>query len=651
MSRHKPRAGAGNSQKNADSRSTIASDAFYETALRHMRGARYLDAQISCEQALAVTPAHADTLHLMGILCFRARQFDQAVQWFARAIRQDPRPEYLSSLGNTLQQQLRHEEALQTFDKAIQLKPDDAKLWRNLGNVLADLKRPAEAVLSLQHALKLDPQNWDVAEECGILLHGLGKFEEAYCCFGLCDELRPNRGLTLYMRGRCLTDLKRFDEALVDSQRAHLLDPTNSEICNGIGNILQMLGRHEEALKSLDKALELQPNFVEALNNKGTSLGHFHRFEEALSLFDQALELQPAYVPALVNKALMLNALHRFDEAIAVHDRVKLIDPGNADAEWNLSHLYLLTGNFEAGWVAAEARWRGQARPRSYPNFIEPRWFGEESIAGKTVLIYGDEGLGDSIQFARYVPMVAARGARIILVVGAPACSLLSRVPGVVQCLSKPMAARSEFDFHCPISSLPLIFGTRLDTIPSGTSFLPPIPANRIQSWEERLGPHDRLRVGLVWSGSPTHKNDHNRSISLRKFSPLLDADATFISLQKDPKSEDKAALLELTGIIDLTSHLSDFAETAALISCLDLVITVDTSVAHLAGALGCRTWILLPYTPDYRWLLDREDSPWYPTARLFRQSETREYGSVIERVRSELQAMVAYRHNTAPAN
>jgi hypothetical protein len=216
-------------------------------------------------------------------------------------------------------------------------------------------------------------------------------------------------------------------------------------------------------------------------------------------------------------------------------------------------------------------------------------------IAGKTILLHSDEGLGDTIQFSRYASLVAGRGARVIL-----------------------------------------------ETIPSMARYVPAPPAALVQSWQARLGSHDRLRVGLVWSGNPVHLNDHNRSISLRRLSAILDADASFISLQKDPRPDDKATLLARTDIVDLTEELASFVETAALISCLDLVITVDTSVAHLAGALARPTWILLPYTPDYRWLLDRDDSPWYPTVRLFRQSATREYGSVLERVRAELQALVA---------
>ena len=356
------------------------------------------------------------------------------------------------------------------------------------------------------------------------------------------------------------------------------------------------------------------------------------------------MELRPNFAVTVANKAVSLADLRRFDEAFAAYHLARAIDPNHAATDWNLALLQMLTGNFEAGWAGREARWRIPALSAGYPKFSQPMWLGKETIDGKTVLIHTDEGLGDSIQFARYAPMVAALGARVILVVEDAVCPLLSGLTGVSQCLPKSAGTLPAFDLHCPIFSLPLAFGTRLETIPSATPYLPSPAESRLRAWEDRLGPHDRLRVGLVWAGNPNHNNDYNRSIPLRTLARILDVDATFVSLQKEPRPDDRTVLLARTEIVDLTAHLTDFAETAALVSCLDLVITVDTSVAHLAGALGRPTWILLPYTPDYRWLLDRDDSPWYPTARLFRQDETRDYASVLDRVRSELAAMISGR-------
>jgi tetratricopeptide (TPR) repeat protein len=581
--------------------------ALYEAGLGHMQAARHLDAQLCCQQALAADANHADSLHLMGLLCLQAQQYDHAVAWIARAIRQDPKAAYLSSLGVTLQHQGRYEDALNTFDKAIQLKPDDAELWTKLGSVLTELQRLDDAVLGYQQALKLNPRHWGAADRAAFVLYRLGRFEEALGYFDLCNELQPNRALTLQARALCLGCLKRYEESLADSQQAHALDPNNAETRNNIGDALQSLGRHVEALQWLDRALALRPDFI----------------------------------TAFVNKAYSLVQLSRFDEAFAIYKHVRTVDPDNAKAEYNLSLVHLLNGNFEAGWAEREARWRIPSLSAAYPKFSQPMWLGEGPIEGKTILIHADEGLGDTIQFARYVPMLAARGVRVVLVVDRPAHALLSGLAGVSQCLTlaDPLPA---FDMHCPICSLPLAFGTRLDTIPSAPSYLPLPAESRVQAWQDRLGARDKLRIGLVWSGNPKHGNDHNRSLPLRALSRLLDVDATFVSLQKDPRPSDQAVLLERTDIVDLTGHLTDFVETAALVRCLDLVITVDTSVAHLAGALGCPTWILLPYTPDWRWLLGRDDSPWYPTVRLFRQTETRDYGAVLDRLRGELLARVS---------
>ena len=544
----------------------------------------------------------------MGLLSSHAKQFDHAVEWISQAIRQEPKAAYLTTLGNALQSQGRREEALKAFDKAVQLEPDNADLWNNLGNALAEVGRSAESILCFQHALKLNPGHWDAASQAARRLYWSERFEEALIHFNLCDELRPDHSATLQMRALARYGLDQFEEGLADIRRAHALDPGNADYCNNIGVFLRRLGREEEALPWFDKALELRPGFLAVINNKAFALAN----------------------------------LHRFAEAFAAYQQMKVGDPGNAQADFDISSLHLLTGNFEAGWAGREARWKLPNLNIARFDFSQPMWRGKQPVDGKTILIHTDEGLGDSLQFVRYVPLVAALGARVILVVEDALCPLMSGLSGIWQCLPRSAGPLPAFDLYCPMASLPLAFATRLETIPSATPYLPAPAEPRLQAWEGRLGPHDKLRVGLVWSGNPKHKNDHNRSIPLRMLARVLDADATFVGLQKDPRADDKAILLERPEIIDLTAQLTDFAETAALISCLDLVITVDTSAAHLAGALGCPTWILLPYLPDWRWLLDRNDSPWYPSARLFRQDETRDYGRVLDRVRDELRAMVA---------
>jgi Tetratricopeptide repeat len=386
-------------------------------------------------------------------------------------------------------------------------------------------------------------------------------------------------------------------------ERAFQLDPTSADTCGNMGNVLQALGRHEDALIWYDRSLAIRPNIASA-----------------------------------TNKAMSLTELARFDEAVVAYRNALEIVSDHATSVWNLSLLQLAAGDFEAGWRGREARWRVAELAGGYPQLSTPMWLGTGSVAGKTIVVCQDEGLGDAIQFARYIPLLAARGARVIVVASEALCPLLERLDGVSQCLAKKQGmVVPPFDYHVAIDSLPLAFGTGLDNIPSQHAYLPRPDADRVQAWEDRLGPRGRLRIGLAWSGNPNFRNDRNRSTAIEVLSRLFDLEATFVSLQKDPRPQDVELLGRRTDLIDHTALLTDFGETAALVSCLDVVITVDTSIAHLAGALGCRTWVLLPYVSDWRWLRGRDDSPWYPSVRLFRQTDTREYGSVIGRVRDEL--------------
>src|SRR6185437_13247238 len=640
MNSHQARATSQGSPPSRTTDGAVSPAPLFDAALGHMQAGRFLDAQVCCQQALTIDPNHADAPHLQGLLSLQAEQYDAAVESITRAIRQAPKPGFLTDLGNILLKTGRNAEAVDVFDKVVQLEAGDAGNWRRLGDALVEAGRAPDGVLCFQHALGLDPQNSGELEKCGLLLHALGRPDQALPYFRSCDEMRPGVAQTMFFLGRCLVDLKRFGDGLPLCLEAYKLDQGNADICNVLGLALQGLAQHERALWFLDKAIALRNDFTGAMNNKAISLAYFRRWEEVFFLLDRILELSPDNFKALLNKALYLADVRRFDEAFGIYERLETVAPGNPDVEWNLSLLLLLTGNLARGFRATEAKWNAQARP-AYPSFAEPRWSGEESIEGKTVLIYAEEGLGDTLQLARYVPMVVALGARVMLAVGRPVRALLARLPGISACLEKPLSDPGAFDFHCPISSLPRIFGTELNTIPGGLPYLDMLPKSRLDAWQNRVGLHQKMKVGLVWSGNPDHKNDHNRSLSLDALSGLLEADATFFSLQKDPRPRDKAFLSERTDIVDFTADFSDFIETGALISCLDLVITVDTSMAHLAAGLGQRTLILLPYTPDPRWLLDRDDNPWYPTVRLFRQDESGNYAGALSRVKSELNGLI----------
>jgi tetratricopeptide (TPR) repeat protein len=557
-----------------------------------------------CQRALAIDPVHADSLCLMGEICLQLGQFDQAVEWAARAVRTEPKAAYVSTLGTVLLRAGRLEEALKAFEKAISIEPENAEFWKNFGAVLIDLGHPDQAFLALQQALKLRPRYVDAANLHGLALYKQQRYAEALEYFNLSLEVEPAQADALQVRALVLLNLNRLEEALADNHQSALLNPLDADTPNNLGTVLQKLGRYEETLAWYDRAAALRLNFA----------------------------------PPLIGKAHSLIELRRIDEAFASYAQCLALDPKNPEARWSLALLQMLVGNLKAGWLGREARWELGLMPD--PKLPQPLWLGDSDIEGKTILLYADEGIGDLFQFARYIPMLAALGARIIVVVAGPARSLMSRMAGVAQCIAKPIGTPPAYDVHCHVSSLPLAFKTTLDSIPSAIPYLPAPADDRTREWERRLGARDRFRVGLVWSGNTGHINDHNRSMPLRELTGILDLDAMFISLQKDPREGDRQVLAG-TGIVDMTEGLSDFDETSALMSCLDLVISVDTSVAHLAGGLGRPVWILLPYTPDYRWMFDREETPWYPTAKLFRQTENRRWSEVLGRMRVELGALI----------
>ena len=583
--------------------------AWFEAGLRLLHAGQLAEAEQCGRSALALDQGHANSLHLMGLLCAASNRHDLAIEWFAMAIRQNHEvADYFVHLGKALHRRARYAEAIKSFDRALVVDPSQSAVWCMMGEVLQQEKRLDEAIMAFDQALQVKPDYWEAANSSAMLFFETGRYDLAIARFTRSLEVVPNQAAAINLAGISHSRMRRLEEAVVHCRRAAELDLGNADFKKNVGLLMQKLGRHLEAIAWLDQALALNPNHASALNDRGTSL-----FE-----------------------------LRRSDQAFADLIRAVEIDPECADYHWNLALMRLRIGEFDAGWLGRE--WGRKVVSLGFVDrqFKAPQWLGEE-IAGKTILLHSDEGLGDTIQYARYATMVARLGARVILEVELPLHGLLTDMEGVALCLPKAEGVEiPAFELHCPLSSLPLAFKTRLETIPAPLAYLPKLPQARIEQWQARLGAHDRLRVGLVWSGNPLHDNDRNRSTNLQAMSALFDVGACFYSLQKEPRDADKAVLAERSDIVDLTGHLGDFVDTAALIACLDLVVTVDTSVAHLSAALGRPTWILLPYTPDYRWLLGRDDSPWYPSAKLFRQDESRDYTEVLARVREELKLLVA---------
>jgi tetratricopeptide (TPR) repeat protein len=606
--------------------------------LQYQQAGRLVEAEACYRRVLAAEPDHADALHFLGVVAHQSGHHDRAVELIGQAIRRNAQnPIYFSNLGIALKHQRKAGEA-PAYREAIRIKPDYPDAFYNCGNLLLELRRLDEALASYDTALALRPDHAAALHNRGLVLLELKRPGEALASLEKAVTLKPDYPEAFRNRGRALQRLERPAEALASYDRALALKPNYREALNGRTVALLKLGRLAEALASCDQTLRLAPDYAEAFNDRGVILQEMKRFDEALASYRKAQELKPGFAEPIYNAGVVLQLLNRLDEALAHFDRACALQPNFADAHCHGALLRLLTGDFERGWVESEWRWRSASSGLARPGFTQPLWLGGEAIDGKTILLQSEQGYGDSIQFCRYVPLVAARGARVILQVEEPLRQLMSGLAGVSLCISKDEALPA-FDLHCPLLSLPLAFGTRLETIPSATSYLS-VPA-QARDWQAQLAPSPGPRIGLAWSGNSQHPRDAERSIAFAKLSPLFDLPASFIGLQRDVRPHDQAALQARGGVLNLGPSMANFADAAALVSQLDLVIAVDTGIAHLAAALGRPVWMLLPLVPDWRWLLDREDTPWYPTMRLFRQPERGDWDSVIISVGVELRAML----------
>uniref|UniRef100_UPI003457B40F tetratricopeptide repeat protein n=1 Tax=Polaromonas sp. 39-63-25 TaxID=1970420 RepID=UPI003457B40F len=573
-------------------------------------------------QALAAQLAQAVALHQQG-------QLDQAEALYKEILRVQPQHfDALQLLATMAVQRKDPVTAMALFDQALKISPDHPSALNNRGNALRDLNRPEEALASYEHALRLQPDYAEALANRGAALRDLERYAEALESYDRALRIKPDYALALSNRGNALRALKRPLEALASYDRALGVRPDDAQVLSNRGNALQDLKRPEEALQSFDHALKIRPDFAEALSNRGKALWDLRRPAEALASYERALQIKPDFVGAWSNRGGVLRDLMRHAEAMECFERALQLEPGNAEAHWNEALCRLILGDFAGGWVKYEWRWKKEPGLSAARNFSQPLWLGKESLAGKTILLHSEQGLGDTLQFCRYARQVAALGATVVLEVQPALKTLLQDLEGVSLVLGRGERL-PDVDCHCPLLSLPLAFKVDLGNI-SGEPYLHSDPDKR-QAWQERLGPGRNKRIGLVWSGSTGHQNDHNRSLALADMRGLLSERAEWYCLQKELRPADQATLANTPGLTFLGDSFQDFSDTAAVVALMDLVITVDTSVAHLAGAMGKEVWLLLAYSPDWRW------SPWYGSARLFRQSAPGDWAGVLTQVQAAL--------------
>ena len=624
------------------------------------------------KQAITLNPNKAAFYNNLGNTQQQLKQFDAALTSCNQAVAL--KPDYAqahNNRGNALQALQQFDDALASYDQAITLKPDYAEAHNNRGNVLQVLQQFDDALASYDQAIAFKPDYAEAYYHRGNVLQSLQQFDAALACYDQAIAHKAEYAQAYRSRASILQKLRQLDAALASLNQAIALEPDNAETHNIQGTVLQGLQRFDEALSSHNKAIALKPNYVAAINNRGVALHELKQFdaaiasynqaialkadyaeaynnrgstfqkgqqlEKAIADYGQAIKLKADYAQAYNNRGTALQELRQFDAAIADYDQAIALRPDFAQANFNKSLILLLLGNFEKGWPAYEWRWQHASENLHEATriFAQPLWLGKESLANKTILLHSEQGFGDTIQFCRYARLVADRGAQVIFEAPKPLLSLLADLNSVSQWVAEGDPLPS-FDYHCPLLSLPLAFNTKIDTIPFTEKYLYSDPS-KVTQWQRILGIKTKPRVGIVWSGSTVHRNDHNRSILLADLVQYLPSQCQYISLQKDIRHDDKKTLSIHSKVRQFCELISDFSDTAALCELMDIVISVDTSVAHLAAALGKPTWILLPFSPDWRWLLNRTDSPWYTSAKLYRQKEANDWHSILEEVKADL--------------
>jgi tetratricopeptide (TPR) repeat protein len=552
-------------------------------------------------------------------------------------------PQFLATLGRALdegvalQRQGKLAEAEKIYTRILKTLPDQFDALQLLAELKMQRGKPGEAFRLMAAAVKARPDSVDAHVHLGHVLRALKRDADALASYDKALAFEPHNVDALGSRADVLLALYRPAEALGCLDRILAAAPAHAEARAQRGVALARLGRQDEALAAFDAALRAGPNPIVAFN-RGLTLAALGRDAEAVEAYDRTLAAIPNHAAALSSRGVALQALNRHAEALESFERAVALAPDYADAHFNRSLALLAVGDYRAGQAEYEWRWKRSGSAGLRQNFGRPLWLGETPLPGKTLLLHAEQGLGDTIQFARYLPRLAAGGAKVILEVHPELKALLTRLAGGATVIAFG-EARPPFDLHCPLGSLPLALKTEPASVPADIPYLAADPA-RVERWRPRLAALGSPRVAIVWAGNAAHANDRNRSLPLAKLAPLwAGGHARFVSLQRDLRAGEAEALAAAP-VLHLGRELADFDDTAGVLACCDLVIAVDTSVAHLAGALGRPLWVLLPFSADWRWTRDAGRSPWYPSARLYREPRPADWDDVVVRVARDLADM-----------
>jgi tetratricopeptide (TPR) repeat protein len=601
---------------------------------------RHEEALAQCLQIVAIKPDCADAYFGMGVAYAALERPEEAIIAYRQAVRLDLRhADAYNNLGYSLAGLKRFDEAVLAFYSAIAARADFMDAHIGLARALVNLKRHDEAIAIYLKAYLIRPDA-ECAYELARLLQELKRFDEAADYYRHAVAAKSDYVKALDCLGNMLADLKRHEEAIATFKQILALDANDVPALVNLGNSMYESRVFEEAIDYFQRVFVLDPDNVAAHNGLGSVLVELNRVDEAIAHFHRALELDPNYDGAVYNLGVAMERQFRYDEAVEKYGQAVEMKPDFAEARWNRALVHLLHGRLGDGWPDYEYRRQLREAP-AVQEIPYPRWDSTVKLAGKKLLIQAEQGFGDAIQAVRYIPLLEQRGVECWMQCLKPLTGIIRRSFPQVH-IVEVGEVPPELDLYLPVMSLPGAMQTNAEAdIPVEVPYLVP-DAERAAYWKQQLPTGFRKRVGLVWRGNPKHGNDHNRSSRLHDYLPAItdNTDVLFVTLQKDMTAEEQALLQGLPNVQILDAELADFDDSAAVMCNLDCVITIDSAPAHLAGALGIPVWILLPFHSEWRWLRDRDDSPWYPTARLFRQTAFGDWQGVIKKVDTQLKQL-----------
>jgi tetratricopeptide (TPR) repeat protein len=587
-------------------------------------------------KAVASEPAHPMALFRAGIALAHEGQMDLSAELLARSLAANPKSsDAAKALGGVLLSLSRHKEAVAALEKACALSANSPAALCDLGTAYAAVGDFDRAIANYTKAIVLKPDFAEAHNKLGNLQRHQGSLDRAALSYKRAVRADPRHSQAWYNLGATLQMGKEFPKALEAYRQSLAIEPKNPSAENNMGLLLKAEGRTDEAIDAFMRAIALKPDYALAMVNLGATLQVANRPQDAITVLEDAIGLNEKDPQAHSNLGNALVALNRPSEGLAAYERALELDPHSVDIQYNIALSHLVLGDLEKGWSGYELRLKTETH-RAKHVYDAPKWHRDLPLAGKTLLVYAEQGLGDTIQFIRYIPLLQAKGAMFVLRVQSSLKALLTGQfkETVVVAGDDPLPPH---DFQCPLMSLPGELGTRLDSIPANVPYLK-APPEKLDTWRKVFAKAPGPKIGLVWSGNAKHQFDHNRSAPVSVFAEMTKGiPAHFFAIQKEIRKTDLDELPQAPWINDLSRKIQGFEDTAAIVAALDVVITVDTSVAHLAGALGAKTWLLLGFAPDWRWLLGRSGSPWYPSVQIFRQPALGDWDSVIAAVRKQL--------------